>query len=289
MRKRPWIVLFAVLLALTEAPIEIGKSAGAAPGGSAFPEAVRPPVIALFSPPDRHRTGARGVFISGMVDDPTAEVVVNERPVSRSNQHFLSFVLLEEGVNRIVVEAGTWQGGRSSTSLTVIRENPSAQGERMSLPPPPEPPLIIRPTEERNPFRPHQEQQVAVPLPSVAVPLPSPPLPPPLEGHQTVDRQERRKKRVVAQGSYGGYRLGGILYSAEKAWVIVNSRIMRRGDTIDGYQIADIMQDRVLLKREQSAALENSKLEEADEIELQIERSPVGPEREDEERQEGKK
>ncbi len=54
-------------------------------------------------------------------------------------------------------------------------------------------------------------------------------------------------KQVVASSVRGGPSLSGIAWDQEEPTAIINERIARRGDTVDGYVVVDIQRDRVVL------------------------------------------
>ena len=49
-------------------------------------------------------------------------------------------------------------------------------------------------------------------------------------------------------GMVGGLRLSAIIYRRNSGVAIINSRILRKGDRIDGKEIAQILEDRVIVR-----------------------------------------
>lgn len=54
-------------------------------------------------------------------------------------------------------------------------------------------------------------------------------------------------KQVVASSVRGGPSLSGIAWDEQEPTAIINGRIARRGDNVDGYVIIEIKKDRVVL------------------------------------------
>lgn len=49
-------------------------------------------------------------------------------------------------------------------------------------------------------------------------------------------------------GKEGGLRLSAIIYRKNAGVAIINNRILRKGDQIDGKEVAQILEDRVILR-----------------------------------------
>ncbi len=80
-----------------------------------------PPLLRVDLPPDGYLTASPVVTVSGMVDDPAAEVTLNGEALVRDGAGaFTGTVTLDEGEHSLVIEARDPAGNVSSVARTVV-------------------------------------------------------------------------------------------------------------------------------------------------------------------------